>query len=80
MLPPANFPPEMVAAAGVQATAMDDESKKEIALWRVAVLGPLISARLEHGDRRALLEAAATRTHQRPDGSHVRVSARTLEG
>jgi transposase InsO family protein len=58
---------------------MDDESKKEIALWRVAVLGPLISARLEHGDRRALLEAAAARTHQRPDGRHVRVSARTLE-
>jgi putative transposase len=59
---------------------MDDESKQEIALWRVAVLGALISARLEHGDRRTLLEAAAARTHQRPDGRHVHVSARTLEG
>jgi hypothetical protein len=55
----------MVAAAGVQATAMDDESKKEIALWRVAVLGPLISARLEHGDRRALLEVTRLFKKQR---------------
>ena len=31
------------------------------AIWRMSILGTLVSARLEHGDRRALLEAAATR-------------------
>ncbi|MGH9671409.1 MAG: Mu transposase C-terminal domain-containing protein [Terriglobales bacterium] len=58
---------------------MDDQGKKDIALWRLAVLGPLISARLEHGDRRALIKLAAARTQQRPDGSWVQLSARTVE-
>ncbi len=39
---------------------MDDESKKKIALWRVAVLGPLISARLEHGEAHNLSERFLT--------------------
>jgi transposase InsO family protein len=58
---------------------MDDETRQTIALWRLGVLGPLISARLEHGDRRACFEAAAARLHQRPDGRLVRLSARTIE-
>jgi len=58
---------------------MDHDNRREMALWRVAVLGPLISARLEHGERRALFGEAAARTHQRPDGRWVRLSARTIE-
>ncbi len=60
---------------------MDDpeDPRVTIALWKLSVLGPLISVRLEHGDRLALLTEAADRTHQRPDGRLVRLSARTLE-
>jgi len=58
---------------------MDSERKESIALWRLGVLGPLISARLEHGDRRALFEAAAARVHERPDGRLLRLSPRTIE-
>lgn len=58
---------------------MDDETRRAIALWRVSVLGPLISARLEHGEVRALCEQAAARTHQLPDGRFVVLSWRTIE-
>jgi putative transposase len=58
---------------------MDDESKLKIALWKLSVLGPLVSARLEHGDRLALFQEAAERHHWRPDGRLVRLSARTIE-
>ncbi len=57
---------------------MNDKSL-ELALWKLSVLGPLISARLEHGDRRAWFAEAAERIHQRPDGRLVRLSARTIE-
>lgn len=59
---------------------MDDETRRQIALWRFGVLGPLVSARLEHGDRRAWFRAAAARVHEHPSGRLVRLSARTLEG
>jgi len=58
---------------------MDHDDRRAVALWRVAVLGPLISARLEHGQRGELFGEAAARTHQRPDGRWVRLSARTIE-
>ena len=58
---------------------MDDDRKERIALWRLGVLGPLISARLEHGDRRAYFELAAERVHEHPDGRFVRLSPRTVE-
>lgn len=58
---------------------MTHDDPPSIALWRVAVLGPLISARLAHGDRGELCREAAARTHQRPDGRWVRLSARTIE-
>jgi hypothetical protein len=32
--------------------AMDTERRRAIALFRFGVLGALVSARLEHGDRR----------------------------
>jgi transposase InsO family protein len=59
--------------------AMKDDEKQAIALWRIGVLGPLVSARLDHGDRRAYFEEAAARTHQLPDGTFVELSARTIE-
>lgn len=58
---------------------MRHDDKQAIALWRLGVLGPLTSARLEHGDRRRYLDAAAARTHERPDGTRVQLSARTIE-
>ncbi len=58
---------------------MSEEDKVEIALWRLSVLGPLVSVRLEHGDRLALCLEIADRLHQRPDGRMVRLSHRTVE-
>lgn len=43
---------------------MDPNRRREIALWRLNILGPLVSARLEHGDKHALLEAAASRAEE----------------
>ena len=59
---------------------MDDDTKRVIALFRFGVLGPLVSARLEHGDRTAYFVEAASRRHvMPPDGRVVRLSARTIE-
>jgi putative transposase len=58
---------------------MKHDDKQAIALWRLGVLGPLTSARLEHGDRRRYFVEAASRTQQRPDGTRVEISARTIE-
>jgi putative transposase len=58
---------------------MDEDEKQRIALWRFGVLGPLVSARLEHGDRRAWFRAAAERVHEHPGGRLVRLSPRTIE-
>jgi transposase InsO family protein len=58
---------------------MDETNKKKMAMWRLSVLGPLISARLEHGDRRQLFDEAAARVHLKPDGRLVKLSARTVE-
>lgn len=59
---------------------MDDEARRAIAIWKVTVLGPLVSARLEHGDVRALCMAAASRRWERPDGRLVELSWRVIEG
>ncbi|MGH6913408.1 MAG: DDE-type integrase/transposase/recombinase, partial [Geminicoccales bacterium] len=58
---------------------MDDDDRRRIALFRFSVLGPLVSARLEHGDRRAWFRAAAERVHEHPSGRLIRLSARTIE-
>ena len=58
---------------------MKHDDKQAIALWRLGVLGPLTSARLEHGDRRRYFAEAASRTQQRPDGTRVEISVRTIE-
>ncbi len=58
---------------------MKHDDKQTVALWRLGVLGPLTSARLEHGDRRRYFDEAAARTQERPDGTRVHLSARTIE-
>jgi len=58
---------------------MDEDIKRAIALWRIGVLGPLVSARLEHGDRAELFRLAAERLHEKPDGHLVKLSPRTIE-
>ena len=59
---------------------MDDKTKRAIALWRIGVLGSLVSARLEHGDRVRLFEEIAARVYEMPpDGRLVELSPRTVE-
>jgi putative transposase len=59
---------------------MDDKTKRAIALWRIGVLGSLVSARLEHGDRVKLFEEIAARVYEMPpDGKLVELSPRTVE-
>jgi transposase InsO family protein len=58
---------------------MTPDDKQAVALWRLSVLGPLASARLEHGDRHRYFAEAAGRTQARPDGTPVQLSARTIE-
>jgi len=58
---------------------MDRENRMEMALVRLSALGPLISARLEHGDKSKLFEEAAGRTYEGPDGRSITVTARTVE-
>lgn len=58
---------------------MTDEQRTEVALWRLSVLGPMVSARREHGDLHAFFEQVAQHHYQHPDGRWVRLSPRTLE-
>lgn len=58
---------------------MEHDPRTAWALWRYGILGPLVSARLEHGDRRALFREAASRVHVDPEGCSVRLSPRTVE-
>jgi transposase InsO family protein len=58
---------------------MDEATQERVALWRLSVLGPLCSARLEHGELKALLHEAASRTYLDAEGQPVQVAARTIE-
>lgn len=58
---------------------MDAEKRQAVALWRMGVLGPLVSARLCHGDRKGYFDEAAARMHAMDDGRVVKLSARTIE-
>jgi putative transposase len=58
---------------------MDDKDKHALALWRFGVLGPLVSARLDHGDRQQHFDTIAARRHEMPDGRVVQLSPRTIE-
>jgi putative transposase len=59
---------------------MDPNKRQEVAAWRLSILGPLISARLDHGEIRELLEEAAARSYTDLDGRPRRFCWRTLEG
>lgn len=58
---------------------MDAQRRREPALWRYSILGPIVSARIEHGDRKQFFVKAAERVYQHPDGRSVRLSDRTIE-
>ncbi|MHC4867264.1 MAG: helix-turn-helix domain-containing protein [Planctomycetota bacterium] len=58
---------------------MTEEEKTRIALWRLGVLGPLVSARLERGDRANLFSEAAARTYEDHAGRRIRIAASTVE-
>lgn len=58
---------------------MDEKTRQDIALFRVAVLGALVGAELEHGDVVALCREAAQRRWEWPDGTLVQLSARSIE-
>ena len=58
---------------------MKEEDKMRIALWRLGVLGPLVSARLERGDRANFFKQAAARTYEDHGGRRVKISSSTVE-
>ena len=58
---------------------MNEEQRTNLALWRLGVLGPLVSAELEHGDVMQLCRDAADRNYRRPDGRYVELKRRTIE-
>ena len=58
---------------------MDEKARQQLALFRISVLGPLVGARLEHGELVGLCREAAARTWELPSGEVVEVSARTIE-
>jgi putative transposase len=58
---------------------MDEKTKQDIALLRVAILGKLVGAELEHGDLLAHCLEAADQRWQWPDGTLATVEARTIQ-
>jgi len=58
---------------------MDAEEKRQIALWRFSVLGPLVSAELEHGERTELLREAAERQWKDWRGEPIERKLKTIE-
>ena len=58
---------------------MDEKARQKVALFRIAVLGPLVGARLEHGELLELCREAAGRAWELPSGEVIEVSARTVE-
>ncbi len=58
---------------------MDSEQKQKKALWRLGVLGPLVSARLKHGDRQRLFKEAAARCYEDAEGRRIKIKPRTVE-
>jgi transposase InsO family protein len=58
---------------------MDEKTRQQVALFRISVLGPLVGARLEHGELVELCREAASRAWELPSGEVVELSARTIE-
>lgn len=61
-------------------SSMSTKEQDIIARWRLSILGPLVSARLDHGDRSNHFNQAAKLEYDHPDGQVVRPTARTIEG
>ena len=59
---------------------MNHEQRRALALWRYSVLGPLVSARLEYGDRREHFRSAARRIYERPCCSGSRFAVEFVSG
>lgn len=59
---------------------MDEKTKQDIALFRVSVLGPLVGAKLDHGDVLDLCREAAQRRWEWPDGALDKIAAETIRG
>lgn len=59
---------------------MDDQTRHDIALFRVSVLGPLVGADLDHGDLVAYCREASQRRWMWPDGTLGHLAPRTIEG
>ena len=57
---------------------MTQEERRQIALFRYALVAPLVQC-LDRGDLQALLEQAAAKVYDLPGGEKRRVSVRTLE-
>lgn len=72
------IPPEVSRDLG-QIEIVNTDQRQKLALWRLGVLGPLVSGRLRHGDRQSYFAMSAERVHEKHDGEIVRVSARTIE-
>lgn len=68
-----------MAARSAYVGGMDETARQKLALFRIAVLGPLVGARLEHGELVELCREAATRSWELPNGAVIDVSARTIE-
>jgi transposase len=58
---------------------MDEKTKEDIALVRMAALGELVGAELEHGDLVEHCREASKRRWEWPDGTLCEVSPRTIE-
>jgi transposase InsO family protein len=68
-----------MAAGAAYDGGMDEKARHQLALFRIAVLGPLVGARLEHGELVELCREAAARTWELPSGALIEISARTIE-
>ena len=58
---------------------MEDERRREIGLFRYALVRDLVDAALSKAERGRLVRALAERDHLGPDGRMIRVSRGTLD-
>ena len=58
---------------------MNDDRRREIALFRYAVLGELVNAELKRGALRRVLEQKAEQVWLLPDGRSCRLAAKTIQ-
>jgi len=59
---------------------MEDTNKKEVALFRFAVLGDLVHARLHRGELRCALAKKSGELWLHPDGTTRTIAAKTIQG